>query len=81
MSFFYYVKSHTDIPLSAQKFVVLLIYIDTNTLGSSSESIVKGKVTFQDIIFVGKPGSENVPFIVTTNAISNSIMLKQFGKT
>jgi len=52
----------------------------TNTLGRNSEGLVSGTATFKDIIFLAKPGMQNVKFEVSTNSIDKSKMLKQFGK-
>lgn len=48
---------------------------DTNTLGRSSEGLVQGNAQFEEIIFISKPGSKNVTFAVSTNAIPRSKLI------
>ena len=56
------------------------IDLNTKVQGRNSESIVSGVSTFNGLILIAKPGSNNVQFSVTTSAIDNSVILKQFGK-
>ena len=53
---------------------------NTSVLGLSSAGIVNGSATFTSLIFVANPGSTNVPFKISSNAIDSSILFKQFGK-
>lgn len=61
---------------------VIISAVDSNTkaLGRTSEGIVLGVATFKGLIFIGKPGTRNAKFTVSTNAINRSKIMKQFGK-
>lgn len=61
---------------------VIISSVDSGTkaLGRTSEGIVRGTATFKGLIFIGKPGTRNVKFTVSTSAINRAKIQKQFGK-
>ena len=54
---------------------------DTFVLGRSTEGLVSGSATFDNLQFIAQPGSERVQYQVDSDAIDKDIILKQFGTT
>ena len=65
---------------SGGRIIISSAVSNTSVLGLSSASIVNGSATFTSLMFVANPGSVNVPFKISSNAIDSSKLLKQFGK-
>lgn len=56
--------------------------IDENSevSGATSQALINGTASFLGIAFAAKPGSKNVKFRASSNAINSATLLKMFGK-
>lgn len=52
----------------------------TSVSGTSSASIVDGIATFNDLVLIAPPGSQNVTYRVSSTMIDSAKIQKQYGK-